>query len=243
MTDTISEISRLFGQLRPVDLAPRLERGIPRWPTHPHLIIDKTMNHEHDGYFCQGIVMAEHTGAHVDAPAHNHPGAQTVDQIEVDKLFAPAVLYDFSSLGLEAGELITPDMVERYERENDIRVGSGEIALVNYGWMKRHWRCDCHAQWYATNAPGMTEETVILFKERGIRAIGTDTVACEIAIVDGKAGHSLGHDKHWLPNGILIMEMLARLEQLSLRSFFAAAPLPFAEGSGSPLRPIAFCER
>jgi kynurenine formamidase len=241
MEDAIYEIDRAFRSLRAVDLAPRLERGIPRWPTHPHLIIDQTMNHAHDGYFCQGIFMAEHTGAHVDAPAHNHPGGQTVDEIDVDRLFAPAVLYDFSDLELEAGQLITADMVERYECDRRVSVAKGEIALVNFGWMKRYWRCDCHAQWYATNAPGMAEDAVILFKERGIRAIGSDTVACEMALIDGKAVHSLGHDKHWLPNGILIIEMLARLEQVSPRSFFAAAPLPFSQGSGSPLRPIAFC--
>lgn len=54
-----------------VDLSPVLERGIPRWPSHPHLVIDKTVTHEHDGFYCQGLSMAEHTGAHVDAPEHS----------------------------------------------------------------------------------------------------------------------------------------------------------------------------
>lgn len=43
--------------LRPVDLAPMLGRGIPRWPTHPHLIIDPTVVHESDGYYCQNLSM------------------------------------------------------------------------------------------------------------------------------------------------------------------------------------------
>jgi kynurenine formamidase len=45
--------------------------------------------------------------------------------------------------------------------------------------------------------------------------------------------------KHWLPNGILILECVANLDRLPNRVFFAALPLPIANGSGSPLRPIA----
>ena len=64
---------REFGKLindkfQIVDLSPVIEKGIPRWPSHPHLVIDKTVTHEHDGFYCQSISMAEHTGAHVDPP-------------------------------------------------------------------------------------------------------------------------------------------------------------------------------
>ncbi|WP_247478368.1 hypothetical protein [Bradyrhizobium sp. CW9] len=45
-----------------------------------------------------------------------------------------------------------------------ISVGADEIALVNFGWLKRHWRRDAQAQWYARNSPGMNEELVLLFK-------------------------------------------------------------------------------
>ena len=47
---------------------------------------------------------------------------------------------------------------------------------------------------------------------------------------------------HLLPNGELIIEMLTNLDKLSLRSLFVATPLKIKEGSGSPIRPLAFCE-
>ncbi len=238
--DAPAEIHRLFESLKPVDLAPRLERGIPKWPTHPHLIIDPTVNHEHDGYACQCLMLPEHSGCHVDAPFHNHPGLCTVEELDVTCLMGPAVLYDFAPLNMAPGDMITAEMIESYERERGVAVGAGEIALINFGWMKRYWRVDDQAQWYALNAPGMTEECAILFKERGIKAIGADTVAVEIPLVDGKAGEAAGHLKHWLPNNILIIEMLTNLEQLGLRSYFTASPLPISGGSGSPLRPIGF---
>ncbi len=235
-------LSTLAG-MRMVDLAPRLERGIPRWPTHPHLTIDKAVTHEHDGYYCQAIMMAEHTGAHVDAPAHMLPHRmdRTIDTFPADHLFSSAVLYDLSGLDLKPGDLVTPAMIEECERKTGFKVGKGETALVNYGWMKRHWRTDGQAQWYVLNAPGMSEGTTEFFRHRGVRAVGTDTVAAETAIVDGKPLGNPGHMKSWLPHDILILEMLINLEQVSARSLFMAMPLNIHEGSGSPIRPVAFC--
>ena len=69
----------------------------------------------------------------------------------------------------------------------------------------------------------------------------TDTVAAETAVVDGKPLDNPGHMKNWLPNDILIIEMLANLEQVSARSLILAMPLNIIEGSGSPIRPVAFC--
>ena len=237
-----SVLSFLAG-MRMVDLAPRLERGIPRWPTHPHLTIDKAVTHEHDGYYCQAIMMAEHTGAHVDAPAHMLPHRmdRTIDTFPADHLFSAAVLYDLSEHDLKPGDLVSPAMIEACERKTGVKVGKGEIALVNYGWMKRYWRTDGEAQWYVLNAPGMSEDTTEWFRNRGVKAVGTDTVAGETSIVDGKPGGNPGHMKSWLPNDILIVEMLANLEQVTPRSLFMAMPLHIHEGSGSPIRPVAFC--
>jgi kynurenine formamidase len=59
-------------------------------------------------------------------------------------------------------------------------------------------------------------------------------------MVDGVLGEAPGHQRFWLPRGILIIEAMARLEMLPPRSFVFMAPLPIENGSGSPLRPLAF---
>lgn len=243
LTSPIDTVLKTLGGMRMVDLAPKLERGIPRWPTHPHLTIDKAVTHDHDGYYCQAIMMAEHTGAHVDAPAHMLPDRmdRTIDTFRADHLFAAAVLYDFSDRNLKPGELVTAEMLEAQEKKSGHKVGEGEIAIVNYGWMKRYWRTDAQAQWYVLNAPGMSEDACEFFRARKVRAVATDTVAAETAVVDGVAQANPGHMKSWLPHDILIIEMLTNLEQLSLRSLFLAMPLNIDEGSGSPIRPVGFC--
>src|SRR5262249_13553701 len=44
-----------------IDLTPRIENGMPRWPTHPPVVVHPTVTHEHDGYFNQTVFMSEHT--------------------------------------------------------------------------------------------------------------------------------------------------------------------------------------
>lgn len=244
MFEGIAALSGLVDGMRVVDLSPTLERGIPRWPTHPHLVIDPTVVHEHDGYYCQSISMAEHTGAHVDAPAHVHPDrmSETIDTVAPDVLVGAATVYHFGDRGLGPGDVLTVEDFRAYEREHDVRVGAGEIALIDFGWMDRYWRTDEGSWFYAKNEPGLDDGAAAYLKECGVKAVGSDTIACDTPVVDGVQSPAPGHLRHWLPNGILIVESLANLPRLPERCFFMAMPLKIRHGSGSPIRPIAFVE-
>lgn len=240
--DKVAQLAGLINGMRSVDLAPRLERGMPRFPTHPHMVIDPTVTHARDGYYCQTLSMAEHTGCHCDAPAHIHADRmdETVDTVPADRLITTARVYDFSDRDWQPGQFLRREDILGYEETHGAPLGENEIALVNFGWLKRFWFCDERTHFYARNQPGMDEGVASLFRERGARAVGADTIACEIPIVDGVLGDDPGHGRHWLPNGILILECVARMERLPRSCFLFAAPLPIENGSGSPLRPVAF---
>jgi kynurenine formamidase len=237
--DRVGQLADLLKSMTAIDLAPRLERGMPKYPAHPHLIIDPTVTHARNGYYCQTLSMPEHIGCHVDAPAHTVPKLMdsTVDTLAADHLVGPAVVYNFSERDLQAGQTLTADDFLAYEREHGVQAGPGDMPLVCFGWHRRHW---ASPGFYERNQPGMDEKVTVLFAERKVRAVGADTIACEIPLVKGVQGESPGHRKHWLPNGILIVECLAQLEKLPPRVFLVAAPLPIQNGSGSPLRPIAY---
>ncbi|MBU2325980.1 MAG: cyclase family protein [Alphaproteobacteria bacterium] len=241
-SNNVTALGSLIRQMRSVDLAPKLERGMPKFPTHPHMVIDPTMTHAHDGYYCQSISMAEHTGCHCDAPSHIHADRmnETVDTIPVDRLITTARVYDFSDRDWKPGEVLTRSDIISYEEQHGAPVGDDEIALVNFGWLKKYWFTDSRAYFYARNQPGMDEGVAELFRDRKVRAVGADTIACEIPTVDSLMGDDPGHGRHWLPNGILILECVARMELLPRSCFLFAAPLPIENGSGSPLRPVAF---
>lgn len=237
----IEALAGIFRDAQVVDLAPRIENGMPLWPTHPPLVVNATRTHERDGYFCQTVFMAEHTGAHIDVPSHIHPTMMdhTVDVIPVDSLVAPASVFDLKPLALKPGDLVDAAALAAIDAANPAPVGRGDIALLDYGWAAR---LKVGAGWrdFSENAPGLTEDAVIWLKDRGVRAVGGDTVACEQPIVNGTVTQmAFGHERHWLPNGIFILENLVNLDRLPGRVFFVALPLKIKGGSGSPLRPIA----
>lgn len=240
MNDAVGTLSEILGGFDYIDLSPVLERGIPRWPTHPPVVIDPTITHDHDGYFCQTLNMGEHSGAHVDSPAHVIPYMKehTIDTYPVGSLCGPAVVYDLSSFDLQPGERVGANSLLDLEKRTGAAAGEGDVVLLNFGW-QRYWRTDKEWKYYACNAPGLEEDAARLFFERKVRAVGSDTVACDTPVKDGEEYRSFGHFQYWLPNHIFIMEMLQNLSVLPARSYFLAFPLKIKGGSGSPIRPVA----
>lgn len=116
--------------------------------------------------------------------------------------------------------------------------GEKEIVLLDFHWF-RHWTTGADWKYYAKNEPGLAEDAVRLFAERKVRAVGSDTIACDTPVIAGEELESYGHHMHWLPNHILIMEELKNLDKLPVRSYFVAVPLKIRNGSGSPIRPFA----
>lgn len=227
-----------------IDLTPRIENGMPRWPTHPPVVVHPTVTHEHDGYFNQTVFMSEHTGAHVDAPAHSHSGLRTIDGYPPEYLIAPAKIVHWEQREWQPGELATAADLLEWEAETGCDLGAGDVVLVDFGWLYRHWRTDAGWRWYAENMPGLGEDIADLLLARGVRAVGSDTVSCGAAVTGGRAvapppyGCWL-HEK-LLAADVLLLECLANLERLPNECLFVALPLPIKDGSGSPVRAAAF---
>jgi arylformamidase len=242
MTDHVTALNQTLSGATCIDLSPVIQNGMPRWVTHPPLVLNATINHDHDNYYCQTISMAEHTGAHIDAPAHVHPGMMdhTIDTIPVQTFLAPAKLLDLRPLGLGPGDLADASTLAKIDASNGQPLAAGEVALLNFGWWERYWFTDHRWRWYSENTPGLTEDACQWLADRSPIAVGADTVAADIALRDSKkVQKSYGHDNYFLPCGIHIIECLANLNRLPVRSFFMALPLKIDKGSGSPVRAIA----
>jgi kynurenine formamidase len=69
-----------------------------------------------------------------------------------------------------------------------------------------------------------------------VRAVGTDCLSLDSA--DGGRGELPAHFE-LLERGILILENVANLSALPVRTFLFALPLPIRNGTGSPLRLVA----
>ncbi len=240
----LTHLGRAYAGCDVIDLSVTLENGIPRWPSHPPLVVHPTLTHSHDGYFSNTLFLPEHIGTHCDAPAHVCPdrAEQTIDTLAVDLLVGPAAVIDLGPLNLEANETVGPEVIAAWEAQHGL-IQPAEIVLMTFGWLARHWRTDAGWSYYSTNSPGLTDAAVRLLYERHIKALGTDLVACDQAMRDGVEQPSAAHERYLLPNGIPLIEELAHLEQLPPRCFFIALPLKIKGGSGSPLRAMALVPR
>ena len=98
--------------LEAVDLSPTLRSAMPRFFAHPEFhIIDDARLIERDRYRLQTLVLPEHVGPHVDAPAHvvaERPEA-TVDTLDATALWGRAVVVDVSDRDWKAGDLLDVD--------------------------------------------------------------------------------------------------------------------------------------
>ena len=223
------------------DVAPRLSRSGP--------------------YQTRWMLIDEHTGTHVDAPAHFIPapdsglphagemGRITVDKVPLSQLAGPAAVIDVPAdlPGAAPGvsPVIGPELLERHEEEHGT-VGEGMVVLFRTGW-DRHYRPGPEGSGYCSDAlvtrtgPGWPAPEVPIMEQlldRGVRCIGTDAPSMGSSH-DGAPVHVAA-----LSRGAVFVEALRGLDQLPPRgAFFQFAPLNVARGTGAPGRAMAWVPR
>jgi arylformamidase len=233
-----------------VDLSPTIDSNMPKWPTHPDVgILRDARTVAVHGYFAQTLVLPEHAGCHVDAPAHlrGPDSGGTVDTLPLDTLIGPAKKFDLTAEGLEPGQTLSFARFERLAEAQALPIERGDIVLFEFGW-DEHFRDELarpseRRSWWGSNMPGLDEDTCRYLSEAGVRAVGADTAGVDIAVVDGRIVSAPGHERWFLPRGILSIEGLYGLTKVPAKFIFVALPLKIAGGSGSPLRAIGLIPR
>jgi len=231
------------------DVSPLLDERTPVFPGHPPLTVDgSARTHERDGYFLQALTLGEHTGSHVDAPAHAvaTQAGETIDTFPIERFIAPYVKYDLSAFAPEPGELVPRSRLEEVEARDGIRPEAGDVAIVQFGW-DRHLRPEAESaderEWWVRNAPGLAADACEHLAGLGVVGVGSDTATCDAAVVDGRITSAVGHLEHFLPRGILLFEGLVGLGRAPARGVFVGLPLRIRGGSGSPIRAVLIAER
>ena len=237
----LSDLLDLLNHYTVVDLSHRLEPGIPSYPTHPKYFQMPWRSMGDPAEFNQ-LVLGEHTGTHVDSPSHfvpdlNDPARKHIDEYEPTVLIGRAATVTLGPFEPN-NAMVGRDAFEAWEREHG-PINAGDIVLCNFQWASR-WRTIPEGFEYLQGWPGMARDAAEYLAEKGVRAVGTDCVGMDAG--DGGRGELPAHYV-LLPRGVLIMENLANLGQLPPFSIFMALPLKIANGTGSPLRAIAFVPR
>lgn len=226
-------------QARVIDLSQRLEEHIPHFPAHSKFYHNLWSSYVYgDRSLTYQLLMNEHNGTHVDAPAHfiseaNPEAHVTIDRVPVTRLIGRGVRLDCRRF--REGEFVSSAFIMEWE-EGHGRLEAGDIVCFNFGWDTR-WDLRPHFAPYVTDWPGVSMDAARDLIEKRVAAIGVDTLSPDPpeALRTGPI-HPLVLEKQ-----VLIVENLCHLDELPDFFLFLALPLKIREGSGSPVRAVAFC--
>jgi kynurenine formamidase len=111
-----------------VDLTLELSEETPIYPGDPKVKVKRWATIEKDGYYMNALSLGEHSGTHVDAPAHFIANGKTIDQVPLEKFIGRGVVIDVSHLqgNIEPGDIkMVEEMVFFYTGGKDICLSEG----------------------------------------------------------------------------------------------------------------------
>jgi kynurenine formamidase len=237
MTELVRTLETLRGA-RMVDLSQTLEEHIPNYPTHSKFYHNLWGSYWHGGRsLTYQLVMNEHNGTHVDAPAHFISDAKpqahvTIENVPLTRLIGRGVRLDCR--GLKEGDYVTRSFITEWEEQHGA-IREADIVVFNFGW-DAHWGLRPHGQRYLADWPGVGMDAAEYLIEKSVAALGVDTLSPDPPEALRKTPiHPVVLEKQ-----VLIIENLTNLHQLPDFFLFLALPLKIRAGSGSPIRAVPF---
>jgi len=208
--------------MRVVDLTQPMTNGMPVMEGITPPVFHDLADVATDGYAMSQYTFVNHTGTHVDAPAHQIAGGATLDDIPLDRLVTDALTIDLT--GHEPGP-VGLDALGRFLPE----VRRGDIVLLRSG-NAANWGTD--AYWHRWCYPDAAAAAALV--GAGVSGVGFDGPSADP--VDS-ADYQLHHV--WLSAGAIILENLAAMDQLPARCRIVVAPLKVSGANGGPARVLA----
>jgi kynurenine formamidase len=222
-----------------VDLTHTWGLNTPLFPGSRVPTIETAVTIEQNGYFGSIVSYWEHTGTHMDAPAHFIPGGAFVDQLAVESFVAPLCVVDIKAKAASepAAQVTIDDLVAWEQRYG--RLPDGAALFMNSGWAARWGNPAEYVNADGSNVlqfPGFALEAIeFLLAERNVAGIGVDTLSLDYGPATAFVTHST-----WLGAGRWGLENVANLDSTPpAGATVVVAPTKMAGGSGGPTRIFA----
>ena len=241
----VSSVCAEIDERKLVDLTYPLDEQTVFWPTNKSFKWEKTAwGTTTAGYwYASGeFSMSEHGGTHIDAPIHFAEGRQSVDEIPLQNLVAPAVVIDVRhAVENNPDHRLSLRDVEEWESRHG-SVPSGAVVLAYTGWGKswpdrqRYLGSTTPSDPKTLHFPGFSKEAAqFLVTQRKVDGIGIDTPSIDY-------GPSQDFIVHQIVNGANMygLENIANLDKLPPKgATLVALPIKIKGGTGGPVRIIA----
>ncbi len=131
-----------------VDLSRPLGEDTPVYPGDPEVKVRPWAFIDRDGYYMNVLRLGEHSGTHVDAPAHIVPGGKTIDEMPLEKFIGEGIVLD-------------------------VRDGEGPVKLdelPDSGYYNR-------IILLLTGGRELSPEAALFLVAEGVKAVGTDAMS------------------------------------------------------------------
>jgi kynurenine formamidase len=221
------------------DLTHTLTPDFPVFPGYPQFRSRSLATVEADGYASAELALVEHTGTHLDAPAHFAAAGAAADALPAGSLVAPlAVVSLVDRAARDDDATLTVDDLLAWERRHG-PIPRGAVVALHSGWEARLAEPGRFLNTDAAgtmHSPGWGAEAArFLVEERDVAGAATDTLSLDI-------GASAGYEAHrvFLPAGKYGLENVANLGRVPPAGAVLVVGGPkHAGASGGPARLLA----
>lgn len=226
-----------------IDLTQDIYEGMPLYGIHQKTNIMVHQTHEesmeatgcdHLGFYARNLLISEHAGTHTDAVLEYKIGGTPLDKMPLEFYYGDAICLDVSHLRypnyIEISDLKTALNLSRLD------VRRGDIVLLYTGLYNREYP----GPGYENHHTGLSYDAAEWLAEQGVVNFGIDTPAID------QSPDDLDFSGHWICQqyDITNTEHLANLDKVAGRRFlYFGLPLKIREGTGSPIRAVAFLEK
>lgn len=200
------------------DISVDIQIGMPTYPGDAKFKSRKLKSVEQDGYEIHRLSLGNHTGTHVDAPAHFIQAGATITELPLDILNGQARVVE-----IQNKEKIGLTEVQNLKLDNDFRI---LLKTRNSSLWKTKKR-------FQKNYVYLTLDAAKYLAENDIKLIGFDYLSLEKF---GDSEHPV--HRYLLGNQVIILEGLNLSEVEEGEYEMCCLPLKLAGMDGAPARVI-----
>lgn len=241
-----AELLRRRGRL--LDLTRPVFEGMPQWFGHQKTFTPTNQDHERfrelwktdPGFEARNLVISEHCGTHCDAIIEYDADGPRLDEVPLEFYWGEAVCLDVSKVEFanpdpDGRGFATTEMIQRAEArlaEHGEEIRPGDITLLWFDYGDRTFP----SEQFIDEFPGVSWDGAEYLARKGVVNIGTDCAGIDNSTDPQFSGHMVCKKY-----GIVNTENLTNLDQLlNQRFWFFGLPLNLREGTGSPIRAVAW---
>jgi kynurenine formamidase len=218
-----------------IDLSQEIFQGMPVLPIQQQTVIFSNISHEMTKrklgfeFATNSLIINEHGPTHSDAIYEYDPDGPTIDEMDLDSFYGPAICLDLSFISPD--EFISKRHLKEALKKSDQTIEEGDIVLLHTGHYERAYGTD---DWFKRH-PGLNYQAATWLAKLGVKNIGIDAPSIDHPKDKKYSGHLVCREFQ-----ITNTENLCNLAEIANKRFlYMGLPLKIRNGTGSPIRAVA----